>query len=394
MMSGQIYFSLLNPAIAFTFAAMFFVMGRRFPNQQHFPLIGSAFALSALAFILQDFPLIGDEATAKLLSNAIFVACVITACSSALVRVGAAVPRWRFGLISAASFAIFCFYLYVEPAILVRVTVLGAAMAAVALLTFILLVRQERLETSDRLIALATLIGFVLAVLRPVLALTGLLEVDDGGSFQQSTYWATVQAFTPILTGTIALLFLAAMSLDTFEQLRAEADHDYLTGLLNRRGFETAVGTALAEGDAEKPALLMADIDDFKKINDSFGHKVGDQVISGVARVLSSQGNALFAGRVGGEEFALYYEGCDHAALHRHAEAIRLAVSRLAVAGLPAGYPLTLSIGLHARTGGESLSEMLIEADRALYKAKASGKNRAVLSPTALRPVERQARLA
>src|SRR5690606_3014830 len=129
--------------------------------------------------------------------------------------------------------------------------------------------------------------------------------------------------------------------------------------LLNRRGFEQAATSALVQSaTAAQPAVLLADIDDFKKINDTFGHDVGDRVISAVAQVLEKHGGADITGRVGGEEFALFFPGTALGQLRQSADAIREALASIPIAGLPGDYPLTVSIGLHLRDGAETLREM------------------------------------
>src|SRR5690606_38425232 len=233
----------------------------------------------------------------------------------------------------------------------------------------------------------------IMPLTRPVLALIGVISADDGNSIQQSSYWLTIQAFSPIVTGTFALLFLAALSLDTLDEMTNAANSDYLSGLLNRRGFESAVGKAL-ENASGKPALILADIDDFKRINDTYGHKVGDQVIAGVARALSTHGGADFAARIGGEEFALFYADSDVAQLQQHTTAVRSALIRMGIPGLPRDHVMTASFGVHCRRGDQGLSEMLSEADRALYRAKDLGKDRAELSTSHLRSVGGGARSA
>jgi diguanylate cyclase (GGDEF)-like protein len=393
-MPGHIYFSLLNPAIVLTFGALFLLLWRRWPFHRHLLLLANAFALSAMGFIFYDLSPLVDENTNKLISNASFVVSIMVACCAAIYRIHAQLPVRTFGVIALVVAAFYLWFLYIEPSVNARIVVIGLALAGITLATVLKLSGAKPISGADRLLIIAGWIGVALSLIRPVLALLGVLDPADAGSFRQSTYWVSVQAFSPILTGTIALLFLSALSIDTFEQLRSEANHDYLTGLLNRRGFETAVTAALALADRQRPTLMMADIDNFKLINDSFGHKVGDQVIAGVARAISSHGNARLTARVGGEEFALYYEENDSASLQHHADNIRHTVRRMSVAGLPADHALTLSIGIHEHRDSETLGEMLIESDRALYKAKTSGKDRAVNSATPFRRRAARAKLA
>ena len=386
-MPGQIYFSLLNPAIAATFGLMFFILWRRWPWQPHLGLIALAFTFAAIGFAVFDLRVFGADVSNRLVSNGAFIAAVLSACWAGLLRVGAAVPARALAAIVLVGFGLFGWFLIVDPSIEVRIVVMGLTMAGITGVSTQKLLRMRPMSTADRLVVTASALCIILSLLRPVLTMSGALQIADGPSFQQSSYWLTVQAFSPILLGSIALLFLAAMGIDIFERLGNEANQDYLTGLLNRRGFETAMQQALDKAGERTPALLVADIDNFKRINDTFGHKAGDEAIAAVGRALSRHGIGGVAARIGGEEFALFYTDSNIGALQEHAEAIRVAMRELAIAGLPPDHRLTLSIGLHERGAGETLSDMLVEADRALYRAKAAGKDRAAVSPARLRSV-------
>lgn len=386
-MPGQIYFSLLNPAIAATFGLMFFILWRRWPWQPHLGLIALAFTFAAIGFAVFDLRVFGADVSNRLVSNGAFIAAVLSACWAGLLRVGAAVPARALAAIVLVGFGLFGWFLIVDPSIEVRIVVMGLTMAGITGVSTQKLLRMRPMSTADRLVVTASALCIILSLLRPVLTMSGALQIADGPSFQQSSYWLTVQAFSPILLGSIALLFLAAMGIDIFERLGNEANQDYLTGLLNRRGFETAMQQALDKAGERTPALLVADIDNFKRINDTFGHKAGDEAIAAVGRALSRHGIGGVAARIGGEEFALFYTDSNIGALQEHAEAIRVAMRELAIVGLPPDHRLTLSIGLHERGAGETLSDMLVEADRALYRAKAAGKDRAAVSPARLRSV-------
>ncbi|MBE7731695.1 GGDEF domain-containing protein [Devosia faecipullorum] len=391
-MAGHIFFSLLNPVIAAIFATMFLLLWRRFQAHRHFGLLALAFLLLAAGFAFYDFSPLGSEVANRLISNIAFAAAIIIACCAALQRSRIPIPFAAFAALLIPGYAAFVWFLVLVPSIDARIVIVGLIFSGLFLISVTKLLQAGPSSTPDRLIVAAGILGAILPLARPILILLGILDAADGPTFRESSYWLSLQAFSPILSGTVALLFLSAMTMDMVDRLKAEANHDYLTGLLNRRGFESAIGKALLGN--RHSALLIADIDDFKQVNDRFGHKVGDLVIAGVARALSSHSGAKFAARVGGEEFALYYDHSDQDALQRHAEAIRAAVRHMVVGGLPKDYNLTLSIGLHTHGPGQTLSDMLIEADRALYRAKRDGKDRAVTSRAPLHSFKPKARLA
>src|SRR5690606_36182412 len=157
------------------------------------------------------------------------------------------------------------------------------------------------------------------------------------------------------------------------------SETDALSGLLNRRGFEDQAEKALAaSARAGRPAaIVVADLDQFKHINDSYGHATGDQVIVAFARILEkcTVDEAVLA-RLGGEEFVAFLPGLDLLSGKLQAETIRSAFSSLSAetTGLP--YSPTASLGVAQLLPGERLSDLLRRADAALYQAKTDGRNR------------------
>jgi diguanylate cyclase (GGDEF)-like protein len=118
----------------------------------------------------------------------------------------------------------------------------------------------------------------------------------------------------------------------------------------------------------------MIDIDNFKKVNDQFGHDSGDEVLKRVAgHIKASMAGFEFA-RLGGEEFAIFFQGLDQQAAERQVAALCKRVREDLGA-----HPVTISIGLAQVNGGDSLSLALVRADQALYEAKHTGKDRFVL---------------
>jgi diguanylate cyclase (GGDEF)-like protein len=166
------------------------------------------------------------------------------------------------------------------------------------------------------------------------------------------------------------------------DDLKREASHDPLTGLLNRSALKRlrANPEAMQRLDAGIYTLAVIDIDHFKQVNDRHGHLLGDQALRAVARVVAHgirQGD--LAVRYGGEEFLLVLPSTPLAGAFEVAERIREAASQVA---LP--FPITVSIGLAAGDPAIDLPEQVFErADQALYRAKAGGRNKVVVEDDA-----------
>jgi two-component system, cell cycle response regulator len=172
---------------------------------------------------------------------------------------------------------------------------------------------------------------------------------------------------------------LAAMQ----RQLIRLATTDSLTGMLNRRAFfehgheacsKAAPGTALS--------AIMFDIDHFKRINDEYGHDIGDEALRGVAREVIAQ--CPLAGRLGGEEFAVLLEGSDLPAAVQMAAGLRARIAALRFDTEKGPLVFTSSFGVSEWIEGDTIDGLLKRADTALYQAKHGGRNRVVAADDAL----------
>jgi len=163
--------------------------------------------------------------------------------------------------------------------------------------------------------------------------------------------------------------------------LRGEAFIDPLTGLRNRRGFDQDVAALSGQELAglDSAAILLADLDHFKHVNDTYGHAFGDQVIRACAQVISGaiKGRDV-ASRFGGEEFLILLPDTPAAGAMAVAEQIRSTFSnaRIRRSGTEEAMgQVTISIGVAVPMTGESLEQVLARADAALYQAKSDGRN-------------------
>lgn len=158
------------------------------------------------------------------------------------------------------------------------------------------------------------------------------------------------------------------------------ASVDALTGLHNRRVFFELAASAHERGDAL--TAIMLDIDHFKRINDVYGHDIGDQAIAAVAGIAASSG--AMAGRLGGEEFAIMLEGRSLNDAAMLAERLREEIAALRFETPNGLMTLTCSFGVSERHAGDSIDVLLKRADIALYAAKTSGRNRVIAADSVL----------
>lgn len=233
-----------------------------------------------------------------------------------------------------------------------------------------------------------------LAFMIPLLTLTfWFLVIRNSGNFDNSMVLGLLlgaysilvlksgKMYGDILTSNI----INRMELEHVNQaLQKQAEHDPLTQLLNRRGFDSRLKTEWHRHARQEQSMaaLMVDIDHFKKYNDHYGHDAGDQCIRRIAQALhsSAQRAGDLVARYGGEEFIVLLTDVQMKQARVVAERLRKAVESLDIphAGSPTAKHVTVSIGVSALVpdSNQDESTLYMAADRKLYEAKNSGRNR------------------
>ncbi len=224
------------------------------------------------------------------------------------------------------------------------------------------------------------------AIPSAALALTQLVDIGGalwGGGAQILVLFAS--AWQTIWLSIAASRRLAKLRTERDLARAAEArasqlaERDPLTGIRNRRGF-VGISEALiqaATADGATIALLLIDVDHFKRINDEHGHDAGDVVLCTIAtRLARWEGPMCAVSRLGGEEFAMMVAHLSGQALVRFADHVRQEIAACDHRGVLGEQRVTVSIGIAEARDGDALTNLYRNADRALYSAKRSGRNR------------------
>ncbi len=382
-MGAAVNFAFMLPVMMLTFGCTFLVVARfRSPEAGWW---AAGFLSAAVAFSVPMFfswlpiPVQALSADALFLSAFYFY-------SGALLKRFRRPLRMVFRLgVCVVAYAALAYAVLVLESLPAELLISDIACSALLIFAIGSSVRSTRRAIDRILLGVASLIVLE-AIVRNVILL--VIFSPEGGleSFGASTYAFVMQAGASVIALLFALSALAATTLDTIERYRDAAESDSLTGLLNRRGFEEMTRRLKARG-ALKGAILLCDIDHFKRINDTFGHAAGDSVIAGLAALLKARlPEGAFAARFGGEEFVAFVPGAALADGGKVANAIRLAFSAAEQPDIAGVGKITASFGVACVASGDaSLTETIGRADAALYAAKDAGRNRVMLEGTPAR---------
>ncbi|HLT77372.1 MAG TPA: sensor domain-containing diguanylate cyclase [Ferrovibrio sp.] len=206
-----------------------------------------------------------------------------------------------------------------------------------------------------------------------------LVEKDAEGDYtgiRQALYWNLL-----VCTLITALVLLATwLAINRYQKrLETMATTDQLTGLASRHAYEVLMDQALRDSrrSGQPLALVILDIDNFKSVNDRFGHVAGDRVLCGVGNAMRAclRSSDIIC-RWGGDEFIVALRNCDLHNAERLAETMRQTIAGAAFPYEGTPITVTVSLGVAVLQGEESAQDLVIRADAAMYRAKQEGRNR------------------
>ena len=206
-----------------------------------------------------------------------------------------------------------------------------------------------------------------------------IIDGLEGGADDYLTKPYNIHELKARLRAGLRVVELQAQLMEARDGFRFQATHDALTGLLNRQGILEQLDTELARSsrDGKPVAIAIADLDHFKRINDTHGHLAGDAVLREAARRMRAAVRVYdYIGRYGGEEFLVVLPGCDGEGMQQQAERLRTCVGGSPIVTAEAPLAVTLSVGVACADPGKNQMELLQAADEALYRAKRNGRDR------------------
>ena len=363
---------LLPPAVMAFWGIALLISSHKLQQRGYVRLLGAAILMVATALLIQS------ALPNHLISTFAPATGVLYLCGSSLFsrsiaqKFGvSAHPRWAW-CIGLVTLGVLFYFSHVQENLYVRVHALSLGMGLLHLLPAYGVLRQrpgtQPLEAMLYWVYVA-LCTYIL--LRPLMI--SALEPVSSQTLLHSAYWF-VTVFGGILFYiTLTFLMVGSAFSSTLQTLRNERSLDPLTQLLNRRAFDETLSTHL-NANRQPMSVLMADIDHFKFINDSWGHDLGDQVLQDVAQCLQRHTRSHDrVARYGGEEFVVLLPQTSPDAAQRIAQRIQMQLANLQ---LPQQHTLTMSFGVAQVQDGESIHHAIKRADAQMYRAKQTGRNR------------------
>lgn len=382
-MSAAAFVLAINLFIAAIFATAFGVVAAYARSAVGARWLALAYAIGMVNPVL-EFMLPG-QVDPRPVGFAIFASFLFATglCVIGLSRHYRLAPPWRtLGVLVVASLAVNIMIIDMPRTSLLRGMLYQSPYLLVQLVGVAVIMRFTRRQALDMALLVLFAASGLQFVSKPLLAAylgSGATPQDYIGS----TYAAISQSLGAMLLIANGLLMLLIIVRDAMAEMTARSETDTLSGLLNRRGFEDRADRLLATAlRAGVPgAMVVADLDHFKAINDSHGHEAGDRVIRAFADVLGATADArAVVGRLGGEEFAVFIPGANSIAARLYAEGVRSGFSSLSIANLGPDRRVSASFGVAQLKARDSLSDLLRRTDAALYEAKKSGRDRVCVS--------------
>lgn len=368
------------------FSVMFFLISKRLQGKKMgVDLFAAGNLLLGLAYLLQLAEKGPTWSLLSVVNHTLTLTSPIAFWLGAVRFFGHSTPLWRPLIACAVAYTALQVLVQWGLGPVARYAMLSGISALLFLAMAITVVHGVRTFAKDlrvEMVFFAVLISgiCVLNALKCWKLLHGGLDALQMDRDFQRVFYIYMSSLATVLPPSIVWLVLRRLT----DELRDMAARDPMTKLLNRRGLTDTLQQYFQGRKAVPAYLLMVDVDHFKRVNDTYGHPTGDALLCQVAHVLrTTVRSGDLASRMGGEEFVAVCLDTDAPGALHLAERLRAAIEneRLWIAGVDHPLRCTVTIGMsHPFTGPDALEEALRQADEALYRGKAAGRNRVELA--------------
>ncbi|MET1114741.1 MAG: GGDEF domain-containing protein [Comamonas sp.] len=286
---------------------------------------------------------------------------------------GSAHPRLAMA-IAVVTLALLYYFSQISDQLWLRIMILNVAMLLMRVLPVSSIFQSPAVQSGVERILWGCYLALIANAVMRTIVVFQLMPVENIGELTRSGLWLSMLAINMVIGLAFILSLLACSVREILLTLRSERDHDLLTCLLNRRSFLEIAQVRLRSSRSPGWALLLCDVDHFKRVNDAWGHAAGDEVLQIVGQTLQQQArqNDLVA-RYGGEEFVVLLRCADMSVAVNVAQRMRQQLAQThceAIAGA-----VTASFGVVRVGSCDDLPRALERADALLYRAKNAGRN-------------------
>lgn len=368
---------LLPPFVMGVFAVAFFVLWFNRRQFQSAKFLAASYAAGMFAFGLEaSYGIFAIQGPVPFVGDILYTLCsALFACAIVNRYGGRSILFPAFSIVALAALG-HGYHRFIEPDVLARVQFISFSCAIMMVLTLPTLFKAMRRLSAKLLFAqIAVLaVAIVLSTIYTIdPASNGVSEAVLRGSLYMSLINMTVTAISLTVAVTLYISYMTAI----VAELQVQSETDPLTGLLNRRGFETRARLLFEEGRKLPMVMIVADIDHFKRVNDVHGHAAGDKVLKHLASLMrDGVRQSDLCGRIGGEEFCILMPGAELPIGRLAAENVRSVFAQTAKRIVGVDAPLTASFGAVEVRDGESYQSLFERADAVLYAAKSQGRDR------------------
>lgn len=372
-MNYYMVIGILNTSMSALFSISLFAIWKNNHHLKYIFTFGISYALRLVCFVLFYFAFSLEDATLRFSAN-VFLFLSVACLSVGLSHRRNRRPRFvTLSAMAAMTLAALYYYQFHDVSLLHRVFIFNFGIAAVSLLLIVDSSKTSIRSPVENVFLGLSAVSSVGFLLRPLF----LIASDTTDERFESSYWLVVSISDALICAMTAVGIFALIASDVLENIKSEAHIDSLSGLLNRRGFETRSQNILERQTVTaRAAIILSDLDHFKAINDRFGHSGGDKIIQKFSETLKAKasGDAIIA-RLGGEEFAVLLPPGGSATALPIAENARSAFKEAARDIVDGQASPTASFGIAFGRDNEGLSALIERADSALYQAKRDGRN-------------------
>lgn len=371
----------LLPAFLFAVFALGFTGFKLYNRKLHSAtLFAASYGLAAAAFLTEALATPMHLSYIRFLGDSLYIVSAFVFLLATANFYHVRLPMMRASIVAALAISADAYFRAADPSVVMRIHTITLATAAYLLMSTAV-IWPKRQWKIDHVLAWLLIVFAVMLIANSVMTHRVHGESLTVENLHLSVYMAAVNLLVSVVSPAIAVALFVSYGIIVIRDLENQSMTDPLSGLLNRRGFESRAREMLEQAGRQghRASLIIADLDCFKKINDEAGHQAGDTVVRAFAALLAKAGGRKgLAGRVGGDEFCVLMPCASEDKAVGVASELRLRLAHWKPQGSAAGFTATASMGVAEGRLGESFERVFSRADAALFLAKKGGRNRVV----------------